>query len=212
MHSPLYSESKLISLMMRLGELVLLNLCFLLCCLPVVTIGAASTALYTVCFRFGTEKEKGAVTSFFRAFGQNLKQGIVLWLVVILFCGACGYITLLFFSMPGAVHYAFIPSLVLLVVGLIIAGYAFPLLSLFDNTNLGTLKNALILGLSYLPRSLCVAALNILPVILLLVDTMLFLRVSIFGIFLYFSAAAYLNTLLLRKVFAQFMPEEKAEE
>ena len=44
----LSSDSKIIQFLNRLGELILLNLCFLLCCLPVVTVGAASAALYKV--------------------------------------------------------------------------------------------------------------------------------------------------------------------
>lgn len=206
----LLSESALLRWTMRLGELVLLNVCFLICCLPIITIGTAVSALYSVCFRFGTKGETGAVKSFFRAFRQNLKQGIPLFLATTLFTLAACWLTVLFLRTPGIAHYAFIPSLVLLLVSLIVTGYTFPLLSLFDNTIRGTLKNALLLGLSYLPRSVLVVAVNVLPVGLLLADTMLFMRLSIFGIFLYFSAAAYVNTFLLRKVFAPYLPEEES--
>lgn len=194
----------------RLGELVMLNVCFLICCLPIVTIGAASSALYSVCFRFGTSREKAVIKSFFRAFRQNLKQGIPLFLATTLFTLSACWLTLLFLGTSGAAHYAFIPSLVLLLVSLIVAGYAFPLLGLFENSVMRTLKNAMILGLSYLPRSILVVMVNISPLILLLADITLFFRLSIFGVFLYFSAAAYLNTFLLWKVFAPFLPEEEA--
>ena len=46
MKSLLTSDAKLVVLTMRLGDLVLLNLCFLLCCLPIVTIAPACSALY----------------------------------------------------------------------------------------------------------------------------------------------------------------------
>ena len=206
------SDSALIRMTTRLGELVLLNLCFLLCCLPVVTIGAASTALYTVCFHFDSKQEKTAVTSFFRAFRQNLKQGSLLWLIIGALCaGVCGLV-LLFLRASGVARYGLLPSLVLLLVCLIVASYTFPLLSLFDNSCGGTLKNALILGLGNLPRSVCIVAVNLAPLILLLADFMLFLRLSIFLVFLYFSGAAYVNTFLLRKVVAPYLPEEAEEE
>ena len=82
--------------------------------------------------------------------------------------------------------------------------YAFPLLSQFSNTVKATLKNALLLGIGYLPRSLLMAALNFLPLALLLTDFVLFLQLGFLWTFLYFSAAAYLNALLLRKVFAPY--------
>lgn len=211
MQSLLTSESALIRWTMRLGELVLLNVCFLICCLPVITIGAAQSALYSVCFRFGTQEEKKPLVSFFRAFRQNLKQGIPLLLVTSgLNLMAC-WLTALFLRTSGPARYAFIPSLVLLLVSFIVSGYTFPLLALFDNTLGRTLKNALILGISYLPRSVLVVGVNLLPLIVLLADTMLFLRLSILCIFLYFSAAAYVNTLLLKKVFAPFLPEEETQ-
>ena len=211
MKSLLFSDSIILRLTIRLGDLVLLNLCYLLCCLPVFTIGAATAALYAVCFRLGTKQEKKLLSSFFREFRSNLKRGTLLLLVLSLACAAAVGLVLLFLGASGIGRSGLLPGLVLLLVCLIAAGYAFPLLSLFDNTCAGTLKNALILGLGYLPRSVCVVAVNLAPVILLLADLELFLRLSILLLFLYFSAAAYLNTFLLRKVFAPFLPQEPEE-
>lgn len=206
-----FSDSSVLKAITRLGELVLLNLCYLLCCLPVVTIGAATAALYAVCFRFGTAREGRAVGCFFRAFWQNLKKGIVLWLAVLALLGAALGLVVLFAGASGFARLGLMPGLMVLLVVLIVAGYTFPLLSLFENTCRGTLKNALILGLSYLPRSICLVAVNLSPVILLLVNAEWFLRWSILLIFLFFSAAAYLNTFLLRKVFTPFLPSEEDE-
>lgn len=204
-----FSDSSILKAVTRLGELVLLNLCYLLCCLPIVTIGAATAALYAVCFRFGTPREGGVLRCFFRAFGQNLKKGILLWVVILLLLAMAGYLVLLFLGGSGVARLGLMPGLVVLLVVLIVWGYTFPLMSLFENSCRGTLKNALILGLSYLPRSLCVVAVNLSPVILLLINAEWFLRWSILLIFLFFSAAAYLNTFLLRKVFAPFLPSEE---
>jgi uncharacterized membrane protein YesL len=198
-------------LTIRLGELVLLKICFLLCCLPMFTIGAATAVMYAVCFRLGTKEENKLLSSFFRDFRRNLKQGTMLQLILALVCAAACYLVLLFLGASGIVRYGLVPGLVLLLVCLIVEGYAFPLLSLFDNTCAATLKNALILGLGYLPRSVCVVAVNLAPVILLLADLELFLRLSILLLFLYFSAAAYLNTFLLRKVVAPYLPQEPEE-
>ena len=78
-------DSKFMQAMARVSDLVILNLLFLLSCVPLITIGAASAALYTVCFRIGTDREQGVCRSYFRAFRENFRQGTILWLIAVVF-------------------------------------------------------------------------------------------------------------------------------
>ena len=64
-------DSKFMQVMSRVADLIILNVIYLVTCLPVVTIGAASTALYTVCFRLGTAREGSLVKGYFRAFRDD---------------------------------------------------------------------------------------------------------------------------------------------
>lgn len=198
-------DSKFMQAMGRIGDLAVLNLLFLVSCIPLITVGAASAALYTVCFRTGTDREQGLVRSYFQAFRENFKQGTIVWLVLALFLAAGVLNTLLFYALEGMLHFLFLLTAVLLVLAVLMFSYAFPLMSQFSNDTRSTLKNSLFLSLGYLPRSLLVAALNVFPLMLALLDLNLFLQVGFLWIFLYFSSAAYLNSLLLKKVFAQYM-------
>lgn len=199
------SDSKLMQAMGRIGDLVILNLLFFISCLPLFTIGAASAALYTVCFQMGTEKESGIFRTYVRAFRENFKQGTVVFLILALFLLAGFFDTLLLSSLAGWLRYGCILTAILLVLAVLMYSYAFPLLSQFSNGIRATLKNALFLSLGYLPRSLLIAAVNVFPMALALLDLYLFLQMGFLWIFLYFSAAAYLSTLLLKKVFARYM-------
>lgn len=204
-------DSKFMQAMSRIGDLLLLNILFLFTCVPIFTIGAAWTAMYTVCFRFGSDRERGVLRSFFRAFKDNFKQSTVLWLIILL-CGVtAGFNTCLFYAMSGMEHYAFVLFAILFVLVLLIGAYVFPLLSQFDNDNHSTLKNALILSLGYLPRSVIIAALNVFPVLLLVLDFYTFLQAAFLWVALYFSSAAYLDSLLLKKVFAPYLGESEEE-
>lgn len=202
-------DSKFMTAMSRVADLVSLNILFLITCLPLFTIGAASTALYTVLFRFGTDRERGLFKSYFRAFRDNFRQGTVLWLILALFLAASCVNTLLFYNLDGIVQYFFIPCAALAVLAVFLASYVFPLLSQFSNDTRSTLKNALILSLGYLPRSLAIAAVNLLPWGLLFCNLYVFLQTGFLWVFLYFSAAGYLNTLLLKKVFAPYLTGEE---
>lgn len=205
-------DSRFMRVMGRIGDLMILNVLFLLTCVPLVTIGAACTALYTACFRLGTRREGKLARTYFHAFRGELKRGTLLWLLLLL-CGAtAGLNAWVCYLMPGALHWAFLLFAVLFALVLLIAGYAFPLLSLFDNGAAATFKNALILSLGYLPRSVLMAVFNFFPFALLLLDLYAFLQMGFLWAALYFSTAAYANTQLLKKVFAPYLPERDKEE
>lgn len=205
-------DSKFIRFMSTLGDLMLLNFIFLLCSVPIVTIGASITALDTVAFRMVRGKDgKSVIVQFFRAFRQNFRRATLLWLLL-LPAGAVLALDLRLFSVvTGVMRYLSIVFLLLMLLVVFTAGYAFPLLSQFENGVKGTLKNALFLSLGYLPRTLAVTALNILPFVLLYFNLYLFLYVGFLWIFLYFSAAAYLNAKTLESVFTPYR-EPKEEE
>lgn len=212
MHALFSPDSRFMRIMSRVADLILLNLCYLLTCVPVFTIGSASAALYTVCFRFGTDEEKGVIRSYFRAFQENFKRGIGVWLIVLL-CGAAALVNAwVFYAMPGGVRFLSVLFAILLVLALLIFGYAFPLLSQFDDSVWPTLRNALILSLGYLPRSLLIAAVNVFPFALMLADFYLFLQAAFLWTVLYFSLAAYVNTFLLKGVFAPYLTNDNEEE
>lgn len=193
----------------RLYDLSVLNLLFLLTCLPVFTIGAANAALYTVCFRMDTDKEEGIFRSYFRAFRANFRQGTVIWLVLALFGAACLANLALFSQIGGILQLLWAVFAVLLAVDVMLLSYAFPLLSLFSNSTKECLKNALLLGLAYLPRTVPVCMVNIFPWAILILNLYAFLNMGFAWVFVYFSAAAYLNSQLLKKVFAPYLATEE---
>lgn len=212
MHALFSPDSRFMQAMGRIGDLLLLNFVFLLSCVPLFTIGAASAALYTVCFRIGTPREQGVVGSFFRAFRENFRQGTALWLIL-LFCGGTACLNILAFAgMSGPLRYAALVFAILLALVLLMAGYAFPLLSRFRNSTRGTFRNALILSLGYLPRSILIAAINAFPFALLLLEPYLFFSTGFVWIAVYFSAAGYINSLLLKKVFAPYTADEEGSQ
>ena len=205
-------DSLFMRAMSRVGDLLLLNLIFLLTCVPIVTIGAAVAAMYTVTFRFDTEKESSLIKSYFQAFRADWKQATAMWLVLLLCGGSACFNVFLFYSLSGTFHYAAILFALLLVLVVLTAGYAFPLLSQFQNSTMTTLKNAFALSLGFLPRSVLIAVLNLFPLIVFLADMYLFFQTAFIWIALYFAAASYLNSLLLKPVLGRFLDERKMQE
>ena len=59
-------DGKFFGVLSRLADLVILNLLFLVCCIPVVTVGAAVTAMYSVTWKMAEEKEGYILKGFFK--------------------------------------------------------------------------------------------------------------------------------------------------
>ena len=204
-------DSRFMRYMNRLADLMLLNLMFLLTSIPIVTIGASLTALYSVCFRLGTVREGGTVRDYFRAFRENFGEATKLWLLALLLGGSTLACALVFYAMSGWVHYLYLLFAALFAVAVLMFSYAFPLLSRFENGVRATLKNGLLLSVGYLPRSLVIGALNIFPFFLMVTDFYTFLKAAFLWVALWFAAAAYAGALLLKKVFAPYLKEEEEE-
>lgn len=187
--------------MSRLGDLMLLNFIFLLTCIPLFTIGAATTALYAVSFTMGTPQEGRLVRTYFAAFRRNFKQATVLWLILAAGAAALLLDLRFFASLPGGASFLSLLFMAMLLLLLLAEAFVFPLLSRFQNSIGGTLKNAVLLSIGYLPRSFLMTAINLLPFVLLAKNLFLFLYIGFIWVALYFSAAAYINARLLKKVF-----------
>ena len=112
----------------------------------------------------------------------------------------------------GREEQAMMTTLAGLVVVLMMVSYAFPLISQFRNDTKSVLKNALIFSVAYLPRTALIVVINVFPWALLLTNLYMFLQVGFIWVVVYFAAAAYINTRLLKKVFAPYMEPDEEEK
>ena len=200
MRSLFSPDSKIYALLSRLADLMLLNLAFILTCLPIFPIGAALTALYSVAFRMGTPEEGGTVREYFRAFKSNFRIGTVMWLILLAIFVVCGVDLAIAGSSEGFLKDIRFVFWIVILVAMFVSTYAFPLASRFDNKPLITLKNGLLLSIAYFPRSLVMLLVNLLPGIVLFISLEVFVAVAWFFIALYFAFAAWLNCRILNKV------------
>ena len=197
-------DSKFMEIFGRITDLILLNILFLITCLPVFTIGAATAALYTMCFRLMREEYSGIIKPYFKAFRDNFKTATAAWGIVLVAALPALYYLSQTIQMEGVLRYSSLLFLLILAVVLMAASYGFPWISQFENTAVQSLKNGLILSISRLPRTAAVLAINLMPAIVWFVNPELFIQVSFLWVALYFAAAAYMNTGLLWHVFKPY--------
>ena len=191
-----------------LAELMALNICFLVGCLPVFTIGVSITALYASLF---FREEGGGVRRFFREFRRNFRQGVILGLIL----EALGLILLLDYRFLGLLGQGYaVFRYLLYLAGLIWVGvgcYAFGLTARYENTVVRTLKNALLLSISMLPGTILMVLIDLSPLLLLLVSPELFGRSFILWLLVGFAVCAHAKVWVLKDVFSA-LPGGKKEE
>ena len=206
MHSIFSPDSKIMLALTGLADLMILNLLFVATCIPVFTIGAASSALYTVCFRMIRQEEGHIISGYLRSFRENFRQGTGIWLILLLLA-AVGALNLGWLDNIGGLMQTVMRLVTVMVLAILafIHAYVFPLQSQFRNTVKVTLSNAFLLSIGHLPRTMLITVLNLFPLGLLAVNLYTFLDSALVWFVIYFSGTAFLNSLLLKKVFAPYM-------
>ena len=85
----------------KFWKLLELNLLYVLCCIPIVTIGPATCGLVYILRNFANEKPVFMVSDFFDAFKSNVKQGFALGILDILSTGIVGFALLWYIANQG---------------------------------------------------------------------------------------------------------------
>jgi uncharacterized membrane protein YesL len=184
--------------MARVSDLMILNFFWIICSLPIITIGASTTALYNVTLKLVDETEGYLFKSFFKSFKENLKKATIIWIIVLFVFFTIG--VNLFFWMKYASIAGYIPmSIILFLFFLFLPTeiYVFPILSNFKKTVKETIRCAFIISIKYLPYSLII----ILICGIFLTIITIFPFTILFMIFVGFAFGAYINSYFFKMVF-----------
>lgn len=204
----LFSENNpIFQLLNLLADLMLLTLQWLVACIPIVTAGAATAALYQ-CAMKRYKEEIRLFRDFWEAFRKNFRKATVLWVVVLAMLVTMVLdLYLVFFTPfdPGTVVKMFL--LMLVVVAAMILSYIFPLQAFFENSVGGTLKNAVLLAVMYLPVSVVILAVQLIPVLVWLLFPEFWGHSLLLWIALAPGAIAYVNGKFFRRIFERHITQ-----
>lgn len=149
----------------RAVDLCGLDLLWVALCLPVVTAGAATCALYAAIGRLRRD-EAGVFQGFFRSFRENFRQATALWLLL---AAAGAGLAASFWVTSGWTGAAVVAVRGLLCLPMalliLISVYAFPLLARFQVPLGGLLSDCVLLGLAHFPRTLLLVFIDLAPLL-----------------------------------------------
>ena len=193
----------------RIMDLILLNIAWMICCLGIITIGPATTALYSVMFKMKESKDYSAVAQYFLEFIHVFRKA---------FPASCVFalLNVLLFIDFRVVYYdenfAF-PALkslfwAVLAVSCGYFSWLFPLIAKFENSVKEHFRNARLMLVRHLPVTVIITMLNLLPWLLAYFAPILtFQKMLLFWLFMGFSLIAYVNAVFLYRCFYQYFDQ-----
>ena len=202
-------DSPLMIFMSDLTDLIVLNVVFLLCCIPIVTIGPAVTAMHYVTLKMVKDENGSVLKNFLKSFKDNFKQSFIVWVIFLII------------SIVFVIDYKILQNVGISenkVLAVIVAAiymfcsftvmYTFPLLARFENSLKQTIKNAFLMSILHIFKTAIMAFFYVIPVVLISLHTTMIAVYLLMGA----SVSAYINSFFWNSIFKKYEPEEIKEE
>lgn len=199
-------DTPVLLMLAKACNIILLTLVWAVCCAPVVTIGAATTALYTVMWRISAGQEVRVIREFWDAMRTNWKVATASWgimlLVGLLLAG--NMVALSGVQAPPALLTLMKGAAGLVLISyLIVLHYLFAGIAKYYVTISQAFKNAWLWGMASLPRTLVLFCLSAVSVILVYFLEWLSIVLLAYTI--------YLQAVILNHIFLQYENRKHAE-
>lgn len=185
-------------------DIIIISLVWLICCIPVITIGPATTSLYYAVVKVIRRERGYLVREFFHSFKLNFKNGLISGVLITLL------FIILFFDRrfasglegtQGFVMLGIFNAMIFLLICVTI--YIFPLLSRFSVGVKQLFKTSVFMAMRHLPTT----------ILLVIIIAAIILGTYIIPIAILISPAlcTLLVSFLLERVFKKYMPEKSEE-
>lgn len=196
-----------------IGNIVLLNVLWIIFSLPIVTIGASTTALYYSTMKWIRRDEGYIHKNFISSFKDNFRQSTIIWIILLiigLILSIDLRIGLTLSAESGSVISKVMTasSIVLLIPYYFVITYIFPIQAKFENTIKQNLLNSILMATAHFGYTLLLALITA-SFILAILTSHAFIGLCIFcGAGLY----AYVTGNIFIFVFRKHLPDELEED
>lgn len=189
----------------RIGDIIILNLIFVVTSLPVITIGTALSALYTVAMKLARGEDPSILKEYMKAFRRNMKPATIGWLIM----AAAGAFIFVDFRLAGVFNgtaYTVMRLLLAMIFGVWVLTflYLFPYIARFENTVFHSIKNALFLSAAHVPSTVMMLVISVGLIVATLFTSRTFVIGTIAWFFAGFAVVAYTQAFLFVRIFAKY--------
>ncbi|MCF0136112.1 MAG: YesL family protein [Lachnospiraceae bacterium] len=196
-------DNKIMCFFARTFDIVLLQILFILTSIPIFTVGASLSALFSTCRKLQKESVTSTAAAYFASFKECFKQSTLAWLIMLVVGAVVGVDIWYYHSQGISFNFPLLLAFVVGAVDYLIFLYFFPLTAWFDNTLKGHFRNSLMLSVLHFLTTVLVT-------IMYIITYNIGLVVFPLVVFMGFSGPAYLATYLFAIVFRKHGAPEAA--
>lgn len=198
----------------KLGDLIILNILWIICSIPIVTAGASTTAVYYVTLKLARDEDDSTVRSFFRSFKNNFKQATGIWLIMMAVGIVLGFD--FWFFVSGQMRLSGVVKTVLtaasgglVLIYLFILTYVFPLQARFYNPVKRTIFNAFFMSVRHLLQTIGILAIDLGIGAVTYFGLFYFPQFAMLLFLFGMPLIAFVNSFFFTAIFKKYMPKEE---
>lgn len=192
-----------------IGDIIVVNILFIICSIPIFTMGASMSAMYYTLLKKQRTGETGGVAKlFFRGFKDNFKKSTIAWLLFLLIA----FVFSLDFNLfgkggPQENKLMYYTSVIFFILICFIAIYLFPVISAFENTLKNLILQSIYMAAKNFIFTIIIMILYTLPAYFLLASPQVFMVGIFILIVCGFGLIAYLSSFMFIKAFSPYLED-----
>lgn len=189
----------------KFWDVIMLSVLWMVCSIPVVTIGASTTAMYYVTLKLVRDEDGYTFRSFFKSFKENFKQSTIIWLIFLVAGIVLGVDVFFFLRVfNGSQNVRTIMLAIFMAMSFLYFAmftFVFPLQARFYNPVKRTIFNAFFMSIRHLFQTIGMLVIDVGVVFLAFTYLP---QIILFGV----ALIAFLNSYILASIFKKYMPED----
>ncbi len=199
-------DSGIMRSLSKFTDCICLSLLFFVSCIPIITIGTASTALYYTVHKVLRHDRGYMFRDYVTSFRDNFKQTTPVWLAAMVIGIVLGLdLRIANFYASSVTYFSALSAVSFL--GLVIwfawISYLFPYMARFENTRRQSMKNAILMVIAHLPMTALM--------LVIAAATGFALYLAPLVIFIIPSVYTWIQSYVLERIFRKYMTEEDRE-
>lgn len=201
-------DSPLMNFLNKVADLMWLNILTMVCCIPLVTVGASLTALHYMALKIVRNEECYITRGYFKSFKENFKQATVIWLILLLVTGILAGDFYIIYK--AEIEFNTVIKVIILAAAILVlftATFVFPVLAKFDNTVKRTIKNAFVMSILQFPKTILMIVMSVVPIVVAVLSYKAWPIVFLFC----YSVPALVSAMLYNKFFQKLEDQILAE-